>query len=102
MAIFGNFGQQPTGMMLVPVTGESTVNTYPVAAGMTVAFVDFGNNQMWLKSTGANAIPQPIRKFELKEIADVIPAQGVSREEFDELKAEMKKLIDALGGNKNE
>lgn len=83
------------GMVLVPVTGEQQVNTYLVGAGQTVALADFTNGVMWLKSTATNGVPQPLRKFELKEIIEApqVAEGGVSRQEFDELKGMLAQLL---------
>ena len=95
---------QQQGMFLVPVQNETAVNTYLVAAGNTVALADFSNGVMWLKSTSAQGIPEPVRKFELKEITPKPTVPGaenmVSREEFTALSDKINKLLDALGEGK--
>ena len=106
----GNYN--PPGMMLVPVQNEGQVNNYLVASGTTVAFADINNGLLWLKSTAANGLPEPVRKFELTEITPKpeAPAETVSREEFsamdrrfDDLNAKFDKLLSELtGGKKHE
>lgn len=96
------FAQQAMNnqIMLVPVNGEGGAQMYPVAAGSTVALIDFDACIFWLKTTAPNGLPQQMRKFEFKEIVQAAPGNenAVTRQEFDEL----KKMIAALGGKLNE
>ena len=86
--------------MLVPVQGEGGAQMYPVAAGTTVALIDFDACVFWLKTTAPNGLPQQMRKFEFKEIVQAVQGNEnvVTRAEFDEL----KKMIAAIGGKANE
>lgn len=101
---FGQPYQQVQGMMLVPVHNETTVNTYLVGAGNTVAFCDFNAGTLWLKSTTPQGIPEAVRKFELKEITPKPQNENaVSREEFTALNDKFDKLLEMLGeGKKHE
>lgn len=85
--------------LLVPVQGESGAQMYPVAAGTTVALIDFASCCFWLKATDTNGFPQKMRKFEFKEVTPQQTGDTVTRQEFDELKS---MLAAALGGMKNE
>lgn len=87
-------------IMLVPVQGEGGAHMYPVAAGTTVALIDFDSCVFWLKTTAPNGLPQQMRKFEFKEIVQAVQGNEnvVTRAEFDEL----KKMIAAIGGKANE
>ena len=100
---------QTQGMVLVPVQNETTVNTYLVGAGNTVAFADFNKGEdndgtLWLKSTTPQGVPNPVRKFELKEITlkPVMSENAVSREEFTALNDKFDKLLDMLGEGKKQ
>ena len=94
---FQNFQQQPNPILFITVQGEQAVNNYLVGAGNTVVMADFNAGMMWIKSTSANSIPQPVRKFRLEEIIEQpqTQADGVSRAEFDEL----KKMIAGLAAS---
>lgn len=89
--------------MAVFVNGEEEVEKYPVAAGLTVMLIDFNLKKFWLKSTGMNGVPQPLRVFPFTEEATKtvdIKQNGITREEFDALSAKLDKLISELGGAK--
>lgn len=59
---------QPTNFMtIVPVDGESNMNTYPVAPGNTVFLIDFNSNKLWIKSKDNNGVPLPTQKFKLTQ-----------------------------------
>ena len=98
-----NQAQNTGSFMAVFVNGENEVNNYPVAPGLTVMLIDFNLNKFWLKSTGMNGVPQPIRTFPFEE--EVLPVSNqngnsVSREEFEALNSKLDKLISELGGGK--
>lgn len=96
--------QNNTGsFMAVFVNGENEVNNYPVAPGLTVMLIDFNLKKFWLKSTGMNGVPQPLRTFPFEEetAAQANPSpEAVSREEFNALNSKLDKLISELGGAK--
>lgn len=91
--------QSQNQIMLVPVQGEGGAQMYPVAAGTTVALIDFDACIFWLKTTAPNGLPQQMRKFEFKEIVQVPPLNdnAVSRAEFNSLQEKLDKLLDTLG-----
>lgn len=99
-----NTSQAQNQIMLVPVNGEGGAQMYPVAAGTTVALIDFDACVFWLKTTAPNGLPQQMRKFEFKEIAQAVPndANTVTREEFASLQDKMNKILEALGEGKKE
>lgn len=91
---------QTGGVMTAFITGEQSVKTYPVASGYMVNLIDLDGERMYFKSTDANGVPKQTRIFEIKEIT---PPQGmngdvVTRKEFDELKAGMAQIMEALKG----
>lgn len=99
----------PGSIMTIFVNSEDEVLNYPVAAGLTVMLVDFNHKKFYLKSTGVNSVPQPLRKFPFEEEVVQTPqipmaSNGtyVSREEFSALNSKLDKLISELGGTKNE
>lgn len=96
--------QAQNQIMLVPVQGDGGAQMYPVAAGTTVALIDFDSGTFWLKTTAQNGLPQQMRKFEFKEIVQAPPADtsAVSREEFASLQEKMDKILEALGEGKKE
>lgn len=79
-------------IMLVPIQGESWAQMYPVAAGTTVALIDFEGGFFWLKNAAQT------RKFKFEEIAQAQANDGTAalRSEIDEL----KKMVAALAGGK--
>lgn len=91
-------------IMTVFVSSESDVDLYPVAAGTTVMLISFDRHKFWLKSRGADGVPHPIRVFPFKEETPAVQNQNgsVSREEFDNLSKKLDKLLNELGGMKNE
>ena len=89
------------GVMTAFINGEQSVKTYPVASGYMVNLIDLEGGKMYFKSTDANGAPVQTRVFEIKEIT---PPAGnlVTRQEFDELKAGMNQIMEALKGLKHE
>ena len=102
--MFNPMQQTQNQIMLVPVNGEGGAQMYPVAAGSTVALIDFDACIFWLKTTAPNGLPQQMRKFEFKEIVQAVPGNenAVTREEFASLQDKMQKILDALGEGKKE
>lgn len=86
-------------LMTVFVNSEQEVDEYPVAAGVTVQLINFKAGKFYLKSTGTNGVPQPLRRFSFTE--DSLPAQNqngsVSRDEFNALSDKINKLLKELG-----
>ena len=102
--MFNPMQQTQNQIMLGPVNGEGGAQMYPVAAGSTVALIDFDACIFWLKTTAPNGLPQQMRKFEFKEIVQAAPADGstVTREEFSSLQDKLNKVLEALGEAKKE
>jgi len=102
--MFNPMQQTQNQIMLVPVNGEGGAQMYPVAAGTTVALIDFDACIFWLKTTAPNGLPQQMRKFEFKEIVQAALADGntVTREEFSSLQDKLNKVLEALGEAKKE
>lgn len=102
--MFNPMQQTQNQIMLVPVNGEGGAQMYPVAAGSTVALIDFDACIFWLKTTAPNGLPQQMRKFEFKEIVQAAPMDGstVTREEFSSLQDKLNKVLEALGEAKKE
>ena len=102
--MFTPMQQTQNQIMLVPVNGEGGAQMYPVAAGSTVALIDFDACIFWLKTTAPNGLPQQMRKFEFKEIVQATQADGntVTREEFSSLQDKLNKVLEALGEAKKE
>lgn len=77
------------------VQGEAGAKAYPVAAGTSMLLMDSETENFYIKSTDASGMPQPLRKFEYKEILEnpkqEIPpvaqsfdsSQFVTRDEFE-------------------
>lgn len=98
-----NQPNQYGSFVAVMVSGEAGAAAYPVAAGNTVLLIDFDSKTFWLKTTDANRIPQPLRKFEFTEIIQQPQTiqngvETVTREEFQQLSEKLNKLIEGLGG----
>jgi hypothetical protein len=96
--------QQTGSIMMIQITNDDEVPTYPVAAGTTVLLMNFNSKKFWLKSTSMSGVPEPLRKFTFSEevTAQTAPSNGVSREEFDSLSKKIDKLLKDLGGTNNE
>lgn len=96
--------QQTGSIMMIQITNDDEVATYPVAAGTTVLLMNFNSKKFWLKSTSMSGVPEPLRKFTFSEevTAQTVPSNGVSREEFDSLSKKIDKLLKDLGGTNNE
>ena len=102
--MFAPMQQAQNQIPLIPVQGEGGAQMYPVAAGSTVALIDFDAGTFWLKTTAQNGVPQQMRRFEFKEIVQPSPASdnAVTREEFASLQEKMQQILDALGEGKKE
>lgn len=98
--------QQQSSLLTVFVSSEEEVNMYPVAAGVTVILISFNMGKFYLKSTGKNGVPEPIRKFSFSEDAAVSSVQTnnqneihfVTKDEFNSLSAKIDSLVEKLGG----
>lgn len=100
--------QSTSSIMTIFVNGEEEVLNYPVAAGLSVILMDFNHNKFYLKSTGVNGVPQPLRVFPFEENVQVPTAPTpvtdnyVTKDEFAELSSKLERLLTELGGVKNE
>lgn len=101
--------QMNNQIMTIPVQGENVVNTYPVAIGATVIFIDFNARKFWIKSN-ESGIPSQPRRFNFTEETPQIQNGNnlVGRDEFNQLSASvatmsqnLEKLIKDLGGSNN-
>lgn len=93
-----------SSLLTVFVGSEEEVNMYPVAAGITVLLINFNAGRFYLKSTGKNGVPEPIRAFSFTEDAEKAHenqnAEFVTRSDFEDLSAKLNDLIAKLGGDK--
>lgn len=87
-------------LLTVFIDREEDVNDYPVAAGTTVQLISFKLGKFYLKSTGTNGVPQPIRVFTFSEATPKSEIQNgqVTRDEFNALSSKIDKLLKELGG----
>ena len=98
--------QQQSSLLTVFVSSEEEVNMYPVAAGVTVLLISFNMRKFYLKSTGKNGVPEPLRVFNFDEEAAVSSVQTnnqneihfVTKDEFNSLSAKIDSLVEKLGG----
>jgi len=89
-----------TGMIWVQ--GEAGAKAYPVAPNNSVLLMDSENSVMYIKSTDASGIPQPLRIFDYVErshqqnnVSKAVPEaniDAVTREEFERLKEDVTRL----------
>ena len=97
----------PNSVITVFVTSEMAAQCYPVGAGNTVLLIDFDHHMFWIKSTDSNCVPAAMRTFDFSEKLAGQPAEtpqdgnnnGVTRDEFNELKAmfgELKTTIEEV------
>lgn len=96
--------QQQNSILTVFVSSEEEVNFYPVAAGVTVMLISFNLGKFWLKSTGKNGVPEPLRTFDFSEnsVAPQIQNDGnfATKDELQAISNKLDKLITSLGGEK--
>lgn len=90
------------------VQGEAGAKAYPVAAGSSMLLMDSEAENFYIKSTDASGMPQPLRKFEYKEVLEnqkqEIPpvaqsfdsSQFVTRDEFERRINELSRRSKAL------
>lgn len=94
-------------IMVVPVNGLESAESYPVAIGLTVMLLDYDNKIFWLKSN--NGISTKLTKHiftieEPKEPKTVEPPKPipntdafVTKEDFNSLNEKVNKLLKNLG-----
>lgn len=93
------------------VQGEAGAKSVPVPAGQKVLLMDSETNVFYVKSSDVSGMPLPLRIFEYKEVDkesqmasqnDRPQSTYVTREEFDEVIAELKsKTVPMLEEKKN-
>lgn len=99
--------QQPVATSnagIIWVQGEAAAKSYPVGAGQSVLLMDSEDSLMYIKSTDQSGMPQPLRIFEYKEKTgshnEAAIAKKtedfVSREEFEEFRADVKRSIKGI------
>ena len=96
---------QPSGgnNSIIWVQGEAAAKAYPVAAGTAVLLMDSEGSTMYIKSTDASGMPQPLRIFDYTERLQT-PAPDptakkedyISRQEFEDFKEEIKRNIKGI------
>lgn len=82
------------------VQGEEGAKAFPVSAGNTVLMMDVESPTVYMKTVESNGRPQPLKVYDLVErTAQNQPAspsnskeRNVSREEFEELRSEVRRL----------
>lgn len=109
MAGYGtNYGygttQTTANSMIAFINEDNMAVNYPVAPNTTVALInvnDPNNGKMFIKSTELNGMPNPMRVFAIKEITpQKQSADVVSRQEFDDLKENIQKILVSLNSEK--
>lgn len=85
---------------MIWVQGEAGAKSYLVSAGNTVQLMDAERPVFYIKETGHDGVPRPLRIFEYKEITpvaeQVATSSGVSREEYEELRKQLDRLTAML------
>ena len=75
------------------VQGESGAKSFNVPPNSTVLLMDSEQDRFYIKSADASGMPSPLRVFEYTETTmGTNPASFVTKDEFEELKAEVLKL----------
>jgi len=90
---------------IIWVQGEAAAKAYPVALGQSVLLMDSESSTMYIKSTDQSGMPQPLRIFDYQErttarseaaVAKTPGAEYVTRQEFDEFRADVKRSIKGI------
>lgn len=93
--------QQPqTQSSILWVQGEAGAKAYPVGAGNSVLLMDTEDSVMYIKTVDVSGMPQPLRVFDYVErsaqgrsgAAAVANADTVTREEFEALREDVRRL----------
>lgn len=98
------YGQESGGNnSIIWVQGEAAAKAYPVAAGTAALLMDSETSTMYIKSTDASGMPQPLRIFDYTERISAPPQDPtakredyISRQEFEAFKEEIKKNIKGI------
>lgn len=95
--------QQSNNNTITWVQGEAGAKAYPVGAGTSALLMDSEAENFYIKSTDASGMPQPLRKFQYKEIKENQPqevppvaqafdgSQFITRDEFEKRMEELKR-----------
>lgn len=95
--------QQSNNNTITWVQGEAGAKAYPVGAGTNALLMDSEAEKFYIKSTDASGMPQPLRKFQYKEIKENQPqevppvaqsfdgSQFITRDEFEKRMEELKR-----------
>ena len=62
--------QQQQSNSITWVQGEAGAKAYPVQAGTSALLMDSESEYFYIKSTDNSGMPQPLRKFQYKEIKE--------------------------------
>lgn len=81
------------------VENETQARNYPIAFNASVILLDRNQDFMYIKSVDSAGVMTAFRKFEVKEIQDVV--NGISVDEFNSLKAEITDLKERLNKRDN-
>ena len=99
-AMIQNLPQSGGSGGILWVQGEEGAKAFPVNAGNTVLMMDVESPTVYMKTVESNGRPQPLKVYDLVERTaqnqPVSPSdskeRNVSREEFEELRSEVRKL----------
>ena len=81
--------------MVVFINDDSGVANYPVQMGYTVALINLSDpkdGRMYIKAVETNGMPIATRVFKVEDITPAKDGDGVSRKEYDDLKAKYDDL----------
>lgn len=92
-----NYNQVATSPGLTWVQGEAGAKSYLVGAGQSVLLMDSESSSFYIKSTDASGMPLPLRVFDYKERTETTAEKYVTRAEFEELVASLKKEVKSDG-----
>ena len=89
---------------LIYVQGVEGAKSYMVAPGNEILLMDSEQSRFYIKSTGQNRMPMPLRVFEFKEITNApqMPSEAaqsgskdyVTREEFNKVVEKLNALTE--------
>lgn len=93
-----NYINQGYASNIIAISGGlDGAKNYPVAGGYTAMMIDEENKMFFIKTNDASGIPKPIRQFKYEEITpknpgEFDPSQFVTKDDFNTLLVEIKKL----------
>ena len=97
--------QAPQNGGFVRVKDENEVLTYPVAPGYSVVFIDEGINHLYVKTAGLSQFDRPtVEKYKLtkENLAGAANVEYVTKQDFEELKAQVLQLATLTKGDAND